>query len=221
MKQSILVFTIIFLAQLIFAQSTITTPADTTNPKETVTPKKEKKPLMGGLFEEPEGLHPSPKKALQLSLMFPGAGQLYNKKNAAIWTPFWVATTGTGVVGIIYFRGQYIRYRDVYRDEIAGIAHEFTGVPGATPSAIKTERDKNRQYAEQAIFGTIGIYLLNGLQAFTAAHLLNFDIDDDLSMQLKPSIQSIEYGQTPAIGVGISFSSPSNEQQPIDWLNSK
>lgn len=226
MKQLFLIFSILSIVQITFAQSTsvsndTTIQADTTKPIEERKPKKERKPLMGGLFQEPDGLYPSPKRALQLSLLFPGAGQIYNKKNAAIWTPFWIATTGAGVVGIVHFRGQYVRYRDVYRKEVLDMEHEFSDNPAATPAAIKTARDLNRKYAEQFIFGTIGVHLLNGLQAFTAAHLLNFDIDDDLSMQLKPSIQSIEYGQTPAIGVGMSFSNPITSQEPIDWLNNK
>jgi len=220
MKKLILIFSILYFVQITFAQST-TIPADTTQPKEEVTTKKERKPLMGGLFEEPEGLYPSPKKALQLSLMFPGAGQIYNKKNAGIWAPFWIISTGAGVYGIINFRGQYISYRDAYRLAVQQLPHEYSDVPGVTDAALRTARDQSRQYAEQFIFGTIGVYLLNGLQAFTAAHLLNFDIDDDLSMQLKPSIQSIEYGQTPAIGVGMSFSNQITSQQPIDWLNDK
>jgi hypothetical protein len=215
MRFLIFIFLICGIAQTMSAQSTIV-PADTTKPVETA--KKEKQPLMGGLFEEPDGLYPSPKKALQLSLMFPGAGQIYNKKNAAIWAPFWIATTGTGVVGIVYFRGKYTDYRDAYRLAIVGEEHQFSNNPNATPAALKIVRDKNRQYAEQAIFGTIGIYLLNGLQAFTAAHLLNFDMDDDLSMQLKPSIQSIEHGQTPAIGLGMSFSTQNTIQKPVNWL---
>ena len=217
MKQVILIFSILYISQIVFAQDAII-PADTVETPEKV---KEKRKLMGGLFEEPEGLYPSPKKALQLSLIFPGAGQIYNKKNAAIWTPFWVATTGAGVFGIIYFRGQYVYYRDIYRKEVLDIDHELSDNPAATASAIQDARDGNRKLAEQALFGTIGIYLLNGLQAFTAAHLLNFDIDDDLSMQLKPSIESIEYGQTPAFGIGMSFSNQQNVEKPIDWLNHK
>ncbi len=219
MKQVILIFSILYVSQIGFAQDAII-PADTTQPIEEVEVKKERK-LMGGLFEEPEGLYPSPKKALQLSLIFPGLGQIYNKKNAAIWAPFWMATTGGGVVGIVYFRGQYVYYRDIYRKEVLGIEHELSDNPAATPSAIKDARDANRQRAEQFIFGTIGVHLLNSLQAFTGAHLLNFDIDDDLSMQLKPSMESTEYGQNPVFGVGMSFSNQQNPEKPIDWLNNK
>ena len=219
MKQLILIFSILYISQNGFAQDAII-PSDTTQPVEKVEVKKKRK-LMGGLFDEPEGLHPSPKKALQLSLIFPGAGQLYNKKNAAIWTPFWIATTGGGVVGTVYFRNQYVKYRDIYRKEVLGIDHELSDNPAATPTAIQDARDANRQRAEQFLFGTIGVHLLNGLQAFTGAHLLNFDIDDDLSMQLKPSVESIEYGQTPALGLGMSFSIQQNSEKPIDWLNNK
>lgn len=217
MKSLILILSISLIVQISFAQST-TIPADTTKPTEEIKPKKERKPLMGGLFEEPEGLYPSPKRALQLSLMFPGAGQIYNKKNAAIWTPFWIGATGAGVYGIINFRGQYISYRDAYRLAVVGEEHEYSNVPGVTNAGLKTARDQARQYSEQFIFGTIGVYLLNGLQAFTSAHLLNFDIDDDLSMQLKPSIQSIEYGQTPAFAVGMSFSPQNTIATPVNWL---
>lgn len=199
----LIIIALCWIAQLSQAQPpTVNIEADTAKTEK----KKERKPVMGGLFQEPKGMNPSPKKAFLLSLALPGAGQIYNKKNALIWAPFWMGVAGTGIYGIVYYRGQYIEYRDIYRDEVAGIPHILTGVQGATPAAIKNYRDLMRQRSEQAIFGTIGIYLLNGVQAFTAAHLLNFDIDDDLSLRLEPSIQQLPMSTAPTLGMGLTFS---------------
>ena len=200
------------------SDNTVTASVDTTINNNKIKSKKVKKPIMGGLFIEPEGLYPSPKRAMQLSLILPGAGQIYNKKNAFVWAPFWMLGTAAGVTGIVYFRNQYKFYRDEYR--LAQWNLPYTLQDRATAAQVQSERDNFRKYSEQAIFGTIGFYLLNGIHAFSQAHLLNFDINDDLSLQIAPTILNNLSTPSPTLGVSCSFSPKVTVQpQPIDWLN--
>lgn len=200
------------------SNKTITTSVDTVNnDKKKVKPEKVKKPIMGGLFIEPEGLYPSPKRAMQLSLILPGAGQIYNKKNAFVWAPFWMLGTAAGVTGIVYFRNQYTFYRDEYR--LAQWNLPYSLEDRATAAQVQSARDNFRKYSEQAIFGTIGFYLLNSIHAFSQAHLLNFDIDDDLSLQLQPTIFNHSKSTSTSLGLGFTVSyQPKANVQPVDWM---
>ena len=200
------------------SNNTVAASVDTTINDNKSKPKKVKKPVMGGLFIEPEGLYPSPKRAMQLSLILPGAGQIYNKKNAFVWAPFWMLGTAAGVTGIVYFRNQYTYYRDQYRLAQWGLPYELED--RATAAQVQSARDNFRKYSEQAIFGTIGFYLLNSIHAFSQAHLLNFDIDDDLSLQFTPTLLNNISTQSPTFGLSCSFSPKvTSQQQPIDWIN--
>lgn len=166
------------------------------------------------MFEEPAGLYPSPRRAMLLSLAFPGAGQVYNKKLWYIRAPIATGAVAGGVVFYITTRQNYLLYRNAVRDRNNGIETEFDSNPSATTPALRAVRDDNRKLMEQALFGTIIVYLLNGVEAFTTAHLLNFDVSDDLSFKLEPTLQNTYQGNS-ALGFGISISPNYTSPQPV------
>jgi hypothetical protein len=131
----------------------------------------------------------SPKKAAFYSTVFPGGGQLYNRQ-------YWKAPIALGAVGTAgYFvydnTIQYRRFRDAYRLRVDGdptTVDEFANIPGANEAALVEKRDSYRKFMEQSYIAVVVVYGLQVLEAYTAAHLKNFDIDEDLSLDWQPTI---------------------------------
>lgn len=194
--------------QLLFI-STIFSQADSTQIKVDTSGisnkiEEESKPFLGFL-KEPGN---EPKKAVFYSVICPGGGQFYNKQ-------YWkVPLAFGGVAAAGYFvysnTNQYRRYRDAYRIRVDGdplTLDEFYDNPNATEEALVEIRDNYRKWMEQSYLAVVVVYGLNVLEAYTAAHLKNFDIDEDLSLQWQPKInlqQSVLF-DNPNMEFGISM----------------
>lgn len=146
-----------------------------------------KKPGFFSFLKE-EGF--SPKKSAFYSAVFPGGGQLYNRQ-------YWKAPIALGIVGTAgYFvydnTVEYRTYRDAYRFRVDGDSttiDPFANNPNATDANLIEIRDRYRKWMEQSYLAVVVVYTLQILEAYTAAHLKNFDIDDDLSLHWQPTIQ--------------------------------
>lgn len=129
-----------------------------------------------------------PSKAAFYSAVLPGLGQVYNKK-------FWKIPLVYGAIGTalyFYFDNDktYDRYRNAYKRRLAGFTDdEFYG-PGITPfisedALIRAQRTLKRN-KEMSMLIAIGMYALNIIDANVDAHLLQYNMDENLS--LKPVI---------------------------------
>ena len=146
----------------------------------------------------------SPKKATILSVILPGAGQVYNKK--AWKAPIIYAGLGTSFYLSQLYRDEYRYYRDNYRLAVDG--DSTTTVDDALrnfpASSIKAERDQYRQWMENSYLAMGLIYFFQVIDANVDAHLYYFDVSDDLSIQWEPQVR--RYGhQAPTYGVGLTF----------------
>jgi hypothetical protein len=154
---------------------------------------------------------PNPKKAFRYAII-PGGGQIYNRKLWYIKLPIVYGALGFGVERIITNGKNYRFFRDLYKlrvqdDKVGLKAFDYSRFPRAAEaesSSIKRNRDISDKSYQQSYAITAILYLLSGVEAFTSAHLLNFDVSDDLSLRLKPSFEGMPYGQT--VGLGVSFS---------------
>ena len=92
----------------------------------------------------------------------------------------------------------YRKYKETFRarNEIAGAIDYF---PNETDNTIKEMKEYHHRNVEISYIATGLIYLLNIVDATVDAHLYDFDVTDDLSMRLEPSVQR-------PIAVGNSFS---------------
>ena len=129
-----------------------------------------------------------PSKAAFYSAVLPGLGQVYNKK---LWKiPLVYGAMGTALY--FYFDNDktYDRYRNAYKRRLAGFTDdEFYG-PGITPyisedALIRAQRTLKRN-KEMSMLIAIGMYALNIIDANVDAHLLQYNMDENLS--LKPVI---------------------------------
>jgi hypothetical protein len=149
----------------------------------------------------------SPKLASYLSII-PGAGQIYNKKYWKV--PVIYAGLGSAAFLIYYFNdiSQYYREEYVYRiNNNAPFLHPE--LEDALTDNVLALRNVYRSRMEIAIAAFAIIYTLNIIDAAVDAHLYNFDISDDLSMIIKPTVQTNyiqgNYCFTPSIGLKLKF----------------
>ncbi|MBV8255318.1 MAG: hypothetical protein JO154_22145 [Chitinophaga sp.] len=146
----------------------------------------------------------SPRKAALYSAVLPGLGQAYNREYWKI--PIIYAAIGTCTGFFIFNMKEYTRYRDAYRIRMLknpDIHDEFETIyPRTYPAeAIKLIRDQYREYVDYSVLFFVLSYGLNIVDATVFAHLRSFDVSNDLTMRISPTIIN---NRTLGIGVNIS-----------------
>ena len=151
------------------------------------------------------------KKATTLSTICPGAGQIYNK---SYWrVPIVIGGLASTIYTIDWNNRGYQRFKTAYSLRVDydnnpdkypnGSADEFRG--NYTATFLKNLKDSYRRNRDLCILLTAGIYLLNILDAHVDAHLQDYDISDDLSMNMEPFFDVTTVGSKPAMGVNLSL----------------
>ena len=128
----------------------------------------------------------APAKAGFYSAILPGLGQAYNKKYWKI--PIVYIGLGVSIYSYTWNNKEYHKYRDEYRRRLDGTSnpdHPIYGDldDGRLISAQKFHQ-KNRDLSA-LITGLI--YILNIVDANVDAHLMQFNVNDNLS--LRPDLQ--------------------------------
>ena len=154
-------------------------------------------------FIEHEGLdliHP-PKKAAFLSVIIPGAGQIYNKK----WlkAPIVWVSIGTALYLGNQNRLDYIRWKDQYTKRID--PNQTDDYPNAPTNGLEQQMLLSRKNMETSYIVAGGIYVLQILDAYVDAHLMSFDVSDDLSMKVSPSLNYNQTLSNPEYGISLQL----------------
>ena len=149
---------------------------------------------------------PRPTKALWMTFVLPGSGQAYNGKHWKI--PIVYVGVGALSYAIAFNTRQYKRYKEAYiyrfDDDVNTI--EPIATQELTGEALQNVREGFRKDLERSYMGLLGFYALVGVDAFVDAHLQGFDVSDDLSLRLKPSLQGQSYGNPSAgMTLGLTF----------------
>ena len=151
------------------------------------------------------------KKATTLSTICPGAGQIYNK---SYWrVPIVIGGMASTIYTIDWNNRGYKRFKTAYSLRVdydknpdkypGGAADEFRGAYSAT--FLKNLKDSYRRNRDLCILLTAGVYMLQIIDAHVDAHLQDYDISDDLTMNLEPYFDYTTVGSNPAIGVNMSL----------------
>lgn len=126
----------------------------------------------------------APAKAAFYSAILPGLGQAYN---GSYWKiPIAYGGLATGIYYYLDNDKQYSKYRDAYKNRIAGREDQFNGkderVFVSTDGLIRAQEvyQKNK---EISLLVTVGVYILNIIDANVEAHLRQFNVDEDLTLQ--------------------------------------
>ncbi len=142
----------------------------------------------------------SPARAAFYSAILPGLGQAYNKKYWKV--PIAVGGIATGIYFYQRNNKEYNRYRDAYKSRLAGYeTDEFFG--RVTDDGLIRAQETLKQNKELSILITIGIYALNIIDANVDAHLLQFNVDENLA--LKPHFQYNEQENSSDLGLTFNF----------------
>jgi hypothetical protein len=141
----------------------------------------------------------SPKVATLLSVILPGAGQVYNEK---IWK---VPLIYGGIITTAYFVEFNNRRYQKFKDALAIVRDPSLGTnpfPNLNQDGIIRNVDYWRRNRDLCylIFGVI--YVLGIVDAQVDAHLSGFDVTDDLSMKIEPAYESLTAGGDT---IGLSF----------------
>lgn len=163
---------------------------------------------------------PDPGKATWTALVFPGGGQIYNHK-------YWkLPIVYGGFLGCAYalnwnnqmYSDYSQAYLDIMDDDPGTASYEDFLPPRYNVEAnreylervFKSRKDNYRRYRDMSIFCFIGVYLISVVDAYVDAELSNFDISEDLSVQVRPSIIDHQRHATPrntqSYGLQCSFS---------------
>ena len=152
-------------------------------------------------------------RATTLATICPGAGQIYNK---SYWrVPIVIGGFATTIYCIDWNNRGYQRFKKAYRLRYDaeqnpslypnGSPDEFGGRYAS--SFLKNLRNSYRRNRDLCIILTAGIYLLQIMDAHVDAHLRDYDISDDLSVDINPTI---DYAYHPGAGniatMGMNFS---------------
>lgn len=149
----------------------------------------------------------SPAKAAFYSAILPGLGQIYNK---SYWkVPLVYGAIGTGVYFYIRNTKEFDRYQSAYKRRLAGYTDdEFygnrgDGQPRLSTDGLRRAQQFYRRNQELSLLITVGLYALNIIEANVDAHLKQFNVDENLS--LEPFIQSNEINAKPQFGITLSY----------------
>lgn len=159
---------------------------------------------------------PDPGRALWLSAVFPGAGQIYNRKYWKL--PIFYGGFLGCTYALLWNQQMYMDYSQAYLDimddnpntnshlEMLPPRYDITGKEKRFKTIFKNKKNYYRRYRDLSAFCFVGVYLLSIVDAYVDAHLSIFDISPDLSLQVQPAIiESKGLSPNNSYGVGCSF----------------
>jgi hypothetical protein len=148
----------------------------------------------------------APATAAFYSAVLPGLGQAYNKKYWKV--PIVYAAIGTGVYFIVDNQQEYNRYQDAYKSRISGRPDEFDGTgtnPNISEDGLIRAQEVLKKNRDLAIFITIGLYVLNILEANVDAHLDEKAFNKNLSFRPSLYINPIDNQAYAGLNLKIGF----------------
>ena len=154
----------------------------------------------------------SPRKAALYSAVFPGLGQIYNHQYYK--APIVYIGLGIAAGFIIYNNQKYIDYKLGYRDLYLDDGDSYKSLPAyyeqydrsINLTSLENNRDMFRRWLEMSYIAFGALYILNIAEANVSAHFMKFDIDEDLTLRVTPSLQPSFGNNYLAKGLTLSFS---------------
>lgn len=160
-----------------------------------------------------ENINPlAPSKAAFYSAVLPGLGQIYNRRYWKV--PLVYAAIGTGVYVYIYNDTEYDRFRSAFKRRRAGfIDDEFydinnsgivPGEPDLSDQALQDAQERFQRDRDLALVVTIALYALNIIDANVDAHLKQFNVDENLGLDIRPYLDYHPVTADPNYGLALT-----------------
>ena len=164
-------------------------------------------------------------RAVWLGAIIPGAGQIYNRS-------YWkLPIVYGGFMGCVYAitwtNNQYTAYKEAYRDIYydiqngsvsnspdksynailpEGYSIQTMGGTQTYQSRLKDWQNSSLRNRDMAILVTVAVYALSLIDAYVDAQLFDFDISNDLSLNVSPQLYyDLQNQRTAEVKLAISF----------------
>ena len=136
----------------------------------------------------------SPRIASFYSAVLPGLGQIYNKKYWKV--PVIYISAGTLIYFIIDYNKQYIKYKNGLIWKLSGDPnipkdYQFINDPIWYKENLQSAMDWYHRYRDIDVICLATLYILNILDASVDAYLFDYDISQDLSLQIRPTMLNL------------------------------
>lgn len=156
--------------------------------------------------------NPDPVRAVWLSALCPGLGQIYNRR-------YWkLPIVVGGYMGLAYatdwnnamLRDYTKAYRDLMDNDPDTKSYMDFFAPGVTESQLsktwlenvfQSRRNYFRRNRDLCIIGMVGVYILAIVDAYVDASLAHFDISPDLSLNWSPVLIQETRSTLPSVGI--------------------
>ena len=160
--------------------------------------------------------NPDPTRAVWMSALFPGLGQVYNRR-------YWkLPIIVGGYLGLAYATNwnntMLSDYTRAYRDLLDNDPDTRSYMDMFSPNVKEEDLDKNwlqnvlrsrknyfRRNRDLCIIGMVGVYLLAMVDAYVEASRSHFDISPDLSIDVSPALFRQDFSTRPTLGMVWAF----------------
>ncbi len=156
--------------------------------------------------------NPDPTRAVWMSALFPGLGQLYNRR-------YWkLPIVIGGFMGLAYAtswnNGMLNDYTKAYRDIMDSDPTTKSYMDFFPPTTQESDLDREwltkilqsrknfyRRNRDLCIIAIIGVYFVAMVDAYVDASLSHFDITPDLSINVSPALFKQDFSSKPTFGM--------------------
>ncbi|MBR5855063.1 MAG: hypothetical protein IKY87_05270 [Paludibacteraceae bacterium] len=168
---------------------------------------------------------PDPMRAVWLGAVLPGLGQIYNRS-------YWkLPIVYGGLMGCVYAvtwsNNQYVGYKEAYRDIYYDIQNGMVsdspdksynailpegytiasmGGANAYQSRLKDWQNASLRNRDLSILVSVLVYALSLVDAYVDAQLFDFDVSNDLSLDVTPQLYyDLQHQRSAEVKVAIQF----------------
>lgn len=163
-------------------------------------------------IEREDTFNPDPTRAVWMSALFPGLGQIYNRR-------YWkLPIIIGGFMGLGYATSwnntMLTDYSRAYRDLMDNDPDTKSYMDFFPPTTQESDLDKTwlkqvmqsrknfyRRNRDLCIISMVGVYLLAMVDAYVDASLAHFDVSPDLSLDWAPAVMQDSRGIHPSLGL--------------------
>lgn len=144
--------------------------------------------LMDGVINYRPNDYPHPGTATIFSILVPGLGQIYNHE-------YWKLPIYLGAMGFAFHyytdcNKNFQRFRSIYL-EATDPETAYTG-PISADQALYY-RNTYRRYRDYSLLAIAALYLLQVIDANVFSYMHNFEVDDDITLKVAPTVILPEY----------------------------
>lgn len=158
--------------------------------------------LMDGVYNFERDTYPHAGKAAIYSLLLPGLGQAYNHEYWKI-PIYWGGLLGAGHFWSLN-RTNFQRFRRIYLEA----SDPESGYNGSiSASTAQYYRDVYRRYRDYSVLAFAAVYLIQVIDANIFAYMQDFEITDDLSLNISPTIitPDLQFASNFGLGMSVGF----------------